>query len=594
MKKLCLLIFIACTAITSYCQQTLVDSFKRELAKATTPEKKIETLGLLSRTLMNVNLPEADKYGQQMIELAEESRDRKLMVKALLTNGERYSYLSGRKDNINKAIEYYNQGLELARKNKLDEEVISAYLYLSEISRYIPDADKALNYCNQAYANIGMVKNDSLATRVHLEYGTVYLSKNEKLLALKNLMTAVRMAEDQKNSFLLRACYSRLSSFYASIEDNDKAIDYQVKALDELKNIRTGQTPYNRVQDLTRIGDLYSAKKNYDMGMTWYERSLKLADSLKFEPIKALVCRSIINNYLASNNPQKALLYFNEHPQLKQFLQMVNFGHFVDQSYGYIYTQIGKYDSAKYYYNKVAPFFEKEVNPGIQYGYNYQLGLLHKKTKEYDKALDYLLKAKQLAEGMGQMETIRFAVTELDSLYQLRGDYKQAFAYSALAHKYKDSADKLGKEKDLLQIEVADEQQRQERLDREKLEKKRKRDNIQYMLITIGIAGLFVFMVMMGMFRVSATTIKMVGFFTFLMFFEFLFLIFKKNLYGLTNGEPWKDLLFMILLAAMLLPLHHWLEHKVISYLTSHNRLTASGKGLKERLFKKRGAVDKT
>lgn len=46
---------------------------------------------------MNVNLAEADKYGLQMIEVAEMSRDRKLMVKALLTNGERYSYLAGRK-----------------------------------------------------------------------------------------------------------------------------------------------------------------------------------------------------------------------------------------------------------------------------------------------------------------------------------------------------------------------------------------------------------------------------------------------------------------------------------------------------------------
>ena len=95
------------------------------------------------------------------------------------------------------------------------------------------------------------------------------------------------------------------------------------------------------------------------------------------------------------------------------------------------------------------------------------------------------------------------------------------------------------------------------------------------------------------MFKVSVTTIKLVGFFTFLMFFEFIFLIFKKNIYSLTDGEPWKDLAFMILLAAILLPLHHWLEHKVIHYLTTHNRLTASGKGLKDRLFKKKVVVEK-
>jgi tetratricopeptide (TPR) repeat protein len=590
MRKLPAIIWLACLALAGRSQPslTIVDSFKAQLAKAITPEEKINILGYLSRTMMNSDLAEADKYGRQMIEAAEMTRDRKLMVKALLTNGERYSYLAGRKDNIEKSINYYEQGLELARQNKMDEEVVKAYLSLSEVYRYMPDNEKALSCCNQAYSFTGVIKNDSLTARVHLEYGSVFLAKNEKLLSLRNYMTALRIAEELKNNVLLRLAYSRLSLFYADIEDYDKAIDYQTKALDILSNIRTGQTPYNRIQDLARIGDLYAAKKNFGMSMVYYERSLALADSIKYEPIKALTYRSIVNNYLNADQPQKALNYFNEHPQLKNFLQTVNFGHFVDQSYGYIYTRIGNYDSAKYYYNKIAPFFEKGVNSGNQYSYYYQLGMLHRKTGEYDKALSYFTKAQQTAGQIGQLEQMGHVAAQLDSLYQLRGDYKQALYYSSLSHQYKDSLDKLGKEKDLMQVEVADEQQRQDRLEKEKLEIKRKRDNIQYLLITIGIAGLFIIMVMMGMFKVSATTIKLIGFFAFLMFFEFIFLIFKKNIYAITKGEPLKDLSFMILLAAVLLPLHHWLEHKVIHYLTSHNRLTTSGKGLMDKVLRRK------
>ncbi|MGZ8508843.1 MAG: tetratricopeptide repeat protein [Chitinophagaceae bacterium] len=590
MRKLPALVWLACLALTGRSQSahTMIDSFKSQLKKTITPEEKINILGYLSRTMMNSNLAEADKYGRQMIETAEMTRDRKLMIKALLTNGERYSYLAGRKDNIEKSINYYEQGLELARQNKMDEEIVKAYLSLSEVYRYMPDNEKALSYCNQAYSYTGVIKNDSLTARVHLEYGSVFLAKNEKLLSLRNYMTALRMAEELKNNTLLRLAYSRLSLFYADIEDYDKAIDYQTKALNILSKIKTGQTPYNRIQDLARIGDLYAAKKNFDMSMHYYERSLALADSIKYEPIKAITYRSIVNNYLDADQPQKALSYFNEHPQLKNFLQTVNFGHFVDQSYGYIYTRIGNYDSAKYYYNKIAPFFEKDVNSGNQYSYYYQLGKLHRKTGEYDKALVYFTKAQQTAGQIGQLEQMSHVAAQLDSLYRLKGDYKQALYYSSLNYQYKDSLDKLGKEKDLMQIEVADEQQRQERLEKEKLEIKRKRDNIQYLLITIGIAGLFIIMVMMGMFKVSATTIKMIGFFTFLMFFEFIFLILKKNIYGITKGEPWKDLLFMILLAAVLLPLHHWLEHKVIHYLTSHNRLTTSGKGLMDKVLRRK------
>ncbi|MGB4844662.1 MAG: hypothetical protein WBP16_09365 [Ferruginibacter sp.] len=591
MRKIIFILCWVCISVTVQSQTALIDSFKNVLAKATSNEEKVSTLGFLSRVLMNLNPAEADKYGLQMIEVAEMSRDRKLMVKALLTNGERHSYLAGKKENILKATSYYTQGLELAKKNKLDEEIIEAYLSLSTVSRYIPDPDKALNYCNQAYAQIGFIKNDSITAKVHLEYGTVYLSKNEKILALKNFMNALRLAEDLKNEYLLRAVYVNLSTFYAMIEELDKAIDYQVKAYETLSKIKNGQTVYNRIQDLAQIGDLYGKKKSYDLAMTYYEHSLSLADSVNFQPIKAIAYRSIVNNYLAADKPQKALDYFNKQPQLKQFLNSIGFGHFIDQSYGYIYYKLGNYDSAKYYYNKVAPFFEKDVTKGNKLNYFYQLGLIHKKAKEYDKSLEYFLKSKELAADIGELETMSGVAGELDSLYQFKGDYKQSYYYASLNHTYKDSLQKLGKEKDLLQIEVGDEQQRLDRLVKEKLEAKRKRDNIQYMLITIGIVSLFILMVMMGMFKVSATTIKMIGFFSFLMFFEFIFLIFKKNIYSFTKGEPWKDLLFMIALAAILLPLHHWVEHKVIHYLTSHNRLTNSGRSLKERLFRKKKVV---
>lgn len=328
----------------------------------------------------------------------------------------------------------------------------------------MPDPDKALSYCNQAFAQIGFINNDSITAKVHLEYGSVYLARNEKILALKNFMNALRLAEDLNNENLLRAVYSKLSSFYALIDEIDKAIDYQMKAYHTLYTIKTGQTPYNRIQDLARLGDLYGSKKNYDVAMKYYEHSLRLADSVNFQPIKAIAYRSIINNYLAADQPQNALDYFNNHPQLKQYFSTVGFGHFIDQSYGYIYNKLGNYDSAKYYYTKAAPFFENDVNKGNKLGYYYQLGMVYKSTKEYDKALEYFLRSKVLAEDIGELKTMSGIAGELDSIYQFKGDYKQAFYYASLKHQYKDSLQKLGKEKDLLQIEAADEQQRQDRL----------------------------------------------------------------------------------------------------------------------------------
>jgi cation transport ATPase len=183
------------------------------------------------------------------------------------------------------------------------------------------------------------------------------------------------------------------------------------------------------------------------------------------------------------------------------------------------------------------------------------------------------------------LESAQAAAKHLDTLYIKSGDFQQAAVYSSIYYQYKDSIETLNKQKELTQVEVSAEQYRQKKLEDEEADRKRRRNNIQYMGITVGISALFIILVVFGMFKVSASTIKLIGFFAFIMFFEFIFLIFKKNIYSFTHGEPLKDLTFMIALAALLVPLHHWLEHKVIKYLTSHNRLTASGRTLLSKVF---------
>jgi hypothetical protein len=215
------------------------------------------------------------------------------------------------------------------------------------------------------------------------------------------------------------------------------------------------------------------------------------------------------------------------------------------------------------------------------------MGRLFDKSGEDRQAIEYYLKAKEMAEKNGLLDVVITSSKHLDSVYSRLGDYKNARLFNANYFKFKDSSEHLNKEKELAQVEAADEQQRLAKQLREEQELKRRKNNIQYITIIFGIVILFITLVVLGMFRVSATVIKAIGFFVFLILFEFIFLVFKKNIYSITHGEPWKDLAFMIMLAAMLVPLHHWLEHKVLHYLTSHNRLTAAGQHLTNKFLNK-------
>jgi len=564
-----------------------VDSLKQALKEAKTVDEKVTWLDELSRTMMNVNPKEADEFGRQLITVAEESRNRKLMFKAYLSNGLRCSYFATRKEYSDKSIEFYNKAYDLARQNRMEKEAGIAQMHLAGIYLVIPDKEKALSYITQAFSLITTLGDDSLKAEAHNMYGQVYMGKNENILALRNFLSALHIAEEMKDPGLMQSCYSKLSGFYSSIEDYDKAIDYMMKSYEQFDGIKLKNTPYNRVIYINAIGNLYAYKKNYDIAISYFERSIRMADSLKFSTLKVPGYVSLLNQYLRIDEPKKALDYLNSPAggNLKQYLTNFGMASIIDQAYGVVYSEMGQHDSARIYLERAKPMFENSTNELSKVSFYGQLASFYNKSGDKKKAIEYFLKVKEISERNGMLENIKRSAKYLDTLYKETGNLALAGTYNALYYQYKDSIETLKREKELTQVEAADEQQRLIRTEKEKEEAKKRRNNIQYMAITIGIVGLFVALVVLGMFKVSGGLIKAIGFFVFLLFFEFIFLVFKKNIYSITNGEPWKDLAFMIGLAAILVPLHHWLEHEVLKYLTSHNRLTSAGSHLKNKIL---------
>lgn len=575
-----------------------IDSMKRELAKAGTLEQKAYWYDQLSRTMMNVNPRAADSLGERYIFLAEESRDRKLIFDAYVSSGIRCGYFRGQKQFVERALDYFEKALEVARQNKMDKRTGAAQLLLADMYLAVPDKDKALRLAAEANSRIATLKDDSLKVEANNVYGKVYLARNDRILALRHHLIALDIAEEIKAADretkdmkigLLRNCYLNLSNFYSVIGDYDKAIDKYTQAYHLLDQINSKKVPYQRCVDINAIGNLFAMKKSYDIAISYFERSIRMADTLKFATLKLPGYISLLNQYLRMDQPGKALNYLNsaEGNDLRVYLEKFRMAGVMDQAYAYVYTEMDRFDSARKYFEKALPFFEANMNEANRVMIYLQMGKLYSKTGESAKAIDMYTRAKEVGERNGILEVVMSAAGHLDTIYRKRKEFLLSSTYNDIYYKFKDSIEKEKKVQELSQEEADAEQLRTERLENEQKELKRRKNNIQYLAITLGIVLLFVALVILGMFKVSSGLIKAIGFFVFLMLFEFIFLVFKKNIYSITNGEPWKDLLFMIALAALLVPLHHWLEHRVLHYLTSHNRLTAAGQHLRKKLFRR-------
>ena len=99
--------------------------------------------------------------------------------------------------------------------------------------------------------------------------------------------------------------------------------------------------------------------------------------------------------------------------------------------------------------------------------------------------------------------------------------------------------------------------------------------------ITAVIATVFIILVLLGVFKMSPAIIRGLGLLTFFLF-EFIVLLLDDQIQEITHGEPWKVLAVKIFIISMLLPLHHWLEKKMLHYLTFKAHM------IKSKLFNKK------
>jgi tetratricopeptide (TPR) repeat protein len=585
------ILFVSVDAAHAQDTNPYTDSIKVNLQKATSAHDKVVWLGELARFYLAANRSLSDKYANEMLQVAEESRDRQVIILSLLNNARRFSNYSVQVENINAAMKFSQKALDMAKANNLTEYEAWAYIYLASCERANSDYDKALSYDNLALALAANSDNDSLRVNTYISTGDTYLARNDKMLAFRNYLQALDIAETKTkdNYYLQRDVYHTLSNFYSSLDEWEKAKDYIYKA-----NALTYKYKqrYDRLNNYNTLGRIYSKSKQYDLAQTFYDKSLALADTLKFGLVKLNTYGGMLSMYIAEKQAAKTLTFIRERPELQQFLETAGFDYVLDQIRGMAYIDFGKLDSAEYYLAKAAPYFENKANRMNKYWFYDNMGTLFEKKKDYSKSLFYWKKAEAMSNEIGDLELKMEVSQRLDSLYQKSQDFRNAYIYNNRYRVYSDSLRTLATEKDLMVLEVENENKRKEREALQAEEATRTRHNIQYMGITVAIACVFILLTMFGIFRVSSTTIRILGFFAFIFLFEFIILLADHQIHHLTHGEPWMIMAIKIVLISILLPLHHFLEEKVIHYLTSRKMLELNKAALFSKLMPKREPVE--
>jgi len=538
------------------------DSLRKRLDTTTVAADKIKLLMESARVTMD--RAKAGELANRAIELAQESRDQRLIADTYIQNGRRYLNNSSLIDNLTGARKSFDQAVQVARENGLDEKLVDAYCGIADILRYEGTAVKALDYATQALAVAASIEGSASKVKSYNTMGDVYMDMNQMLLALRNYLNALDIAEKSDSIELVRNCYIRLQYFYENIKEYDKAIDYRERSYALNRQLWDN----NMTSDLIQLGDLFLKKDQPDLALKYYERSINTADTFRFDLLKFNGYYRIFLLYFHTQKYKEGLQYLFAHQGMLDILREAGFEYYIGQMLATNYTEQGRYDSAAYYFRKAEPEAILHGTPETLVDFFMDYGNYFRKTKNLGQAIVYCNKAYALAAASGSL-TLEEPITDtLEELYEAAGDKGAALVCNKRGAIQRDSLRAQVQTTDLMKLEVENEGRRRDRLAKEERERIEHRHNVQYMGFTMGLVVLFVGLVMLGRLAVPVSLIRALVFVAFIFLFEFIIMLADKQIQGWTAEEPWKVLLLKIVLAAGMVPLHHWLEHKVVHYLS--------------------------
>lgn len=428
--------------------------------------------------------------------------------------------------------------------------------------------EEAKDQAYQALTIAIQLKDQEKIAKSHLVLGNILREMNNNIEAIRNFLDALTISENEDDVLLRMECYNELSNFYNLIKAYDKSINYKLKEIDIAENASNPDS----VRIMTLKFDLeVIAFNNRTVNEKQLYTILNFADRHHIEKLKRYSLTAFRNHLIKQNDlGQLYHLYNDEFPDELLYLKENDTTNYYRMQ-AFFYEYKGQNDSAKIFYDLAAmrmtdsPDKLRQVSFYLRYGdFLMRRGNLNEATEKY-------LYSYNLSSSIPYYEFILEATDKLENIYVQQNDYANAYKYNSINRNISDSLQNMNQKEQLQLIELEKEEaMRIQRIEQAK-DELRRRNNIQYTAITIIIASAFILLVLLGGLNVSPVIIRMVGFICFILFFEFLILLFDTWIHHLTHGEPWKILGIKILLMCGLLPMHHLIEKRVTHFLIHHD-----------------------
>lgn len=179
--------------------------------------------------------------------------------------------------NYDKALNYAQQSMTLAKQESLTPQIGYAHKLLGRIYRQQKKYDSALMEYEQAqklYLQLGDIRS---AAELLQNVGNIYFDKEQHAAALKNYLESLKLARKISNKAIIAYAYSAIGQANYILKKNDAALLY----LDSARIVAKGlNNAYLLMDTYQAISATHEAKGDYKKALRVTQQFVELKDSL--------------------------------------------------------------------------------------------------------------------------------------------------------------------------------------------------------------------------------------------------------------------------------------------------------------------------
>lgn len=390
----------------------------------------------------------------------------------------------------------------------------------------------------------------------------------------------LQLAQKLHNDSTFAQTYNAIANYFSAKGDYSLCLEYNIKA------IEAADRGFKRFSALLRanVAGVYANLGNYQMALQYALNSERymIYDTLIN---KAIIPATVAGAYSNLNKPDSALKYIQlalqgntvlsnrniKDPLFKIRINQTKAG--IYHNFARIYEMLHEPELVNYYYRKVINFCDSINFQRSASGTAINYGKYLMKQKNYDEARNYGTKGFNIARRDHFKASVIEASGLLYDLYKRQSNKDSAYYYLEINHLYQDSLVAEQKANQLQGLIINQQLKDAELQAKAAQDKEQRQRNIEYAIIAFGLVVLMMlFLLLSRSIIVNTRVIEVVGVIGLLILFEFINLVIHPYLAEFTNDSPLLMLLLLVAIAAIIVPMHHRLEHWVKHKLVEKNK----------------------